>query len=240
MLRLKKTNERLFATREEELVPRDMVGAQVKQFNEELSKLMDVSDGEDLNEAYIGKKVASPGASKGHLARIMESYTNSDDEDDGQLERANLDQITPDNSVIALPKMSPAMSYKSLQHPSQIEQPYSRLNHITSKEDNILPAIISPKHYDTAERRESSLFVYGVSDHQIPDPLNLAGKKSLRKPTLRYLAKPQPSSTTITPYKNEIPVKNAESAEWPHKKIECIDHLEASMHSPRILPSSAD
>ena len=91
MLRLKKTNERLFATREEELVPRDLVGAQVKQFDEDLSKLMDVSDGEDLTEAYVGKKVAEPGASKGHLARIMESYTNSDDEDDCQLEQATLD-----------------------------------------------------------------------------------------------------------------------------------------------------
>ena len=41
---------------------------------------MDVSDGEDLTDVYLGKKKAAEG--KGNLARIMESYQNSEEDEE--------------------------------------------------------------------------------------------------------------------------------------------------------------
>ena len=81
MLGLKKTKEHLSVTRDEELVPKDYHGQKVKEFEADLSKLMDVSDGEDLNESYLGKKKLTPVASKGNLARIMESYKETNHEE---------------------------------------------------------------------------------------------------------------------------------------------------------------
>ena len=80
MLRFKKTREHLAATREEELVPNDYQAEQAEKFEADLSKLMDVSDGEDLTESYLGNKKHKSMTSRGNLARIMESYTNSEEE----------------------------------------------------------------------------------------------------------------------------------------------------------------
>ena len=114
MLRLKKTREHLSASREEELVPTDYQGDQVKQFEADLSKLMDVSDGEDLTEVYLGSKNHKSMTSRGNLARIMESYNNSDEEEKVQNVTAENENITTIESSPTLPKMSPVMSYKSL------------------------------------------------------------------------------------------------------------------------------
>ena len=44
-------------------MPKDYQKESARQFEEELSKLMDVSDGEELTAVYVGKKKLQPEAS---------------------------------------------------------------------------------------------------------------------------------------------------------------------------------
>ena len=105
---------------------------------------MDVPDGEDLTEVYLGKKKAVEG--KGNLARIIESYQNSEEEEGDQLRSSAADMNTLESEAPLLPKMSPAMSYKSLQQPSLAGPAYSRLNETPFRDGCILPAM--PKASD--------------------------------------------------------------------------------------------
>ena len=113
MLRFKKTKEKISSTRDEELVQKDYQKEITEQFESEISKIMDISDGEDLNEDYLGKKKLESMTSKGNLARILETYNNSDEEEKEELKvLANENTI---ESMATLPEMSPAMSVKSLE-----------------------------------------------------------------------------------------------------------------------------
>ena len=71
---------------------------------------MDVPDGE-ANEGYLGTKEPPP--HKGQLARIMESYQNSEDADE---DLQTVKQSSIDDGVgYSLPKLSPTGSCLSLQ-----------------------------------------------------------------------------------------------------------------------------
>ena len=56
MLKCKKTIEHLNSTKEEELVFKDYNDERIQKFDSEHKKLMDISDGEDLDDNYIGKE----------------------------------------------------------------------------------------------------------------------------------------------------------------------------------------
>ena len=77
----------------------------MKQFVEDLAKLMEESDRNHLSVAYTGKRKASAGTSKGHLARIMESYCVSDEEEADRHKQA---AIVIDRTAVGVPKMSHA------------------------------------------------------------------------------------------------------------------------------------
>ena len=79
MLKCKKTVENLKATKEEELVFKDYQGEKIQKFNTEHTKLMDISDGEDLTEKYTGKHAIEPTQSMGKLAKILQYYRDREE-----------------------------------------------------------------------------------------------------------------------------------------------------------------
>ena len=210
MLRFKKTREHLAATREEELVPNDYQAEQAEKFEADLSKLMDVSDGEDLTESYLGNKKHKSMTSRGNLARIMESYTNSEEEQKPQ----NVSNVNITiESVPTLPNMSPAMSYKSLQQPIQVIEPaQSQLNVSPFLEGSILPAICKSPQAEMNEKK------YNALSQQSSEMFKLRDKKNLKKAPLRYKPSKGDCSST-SPIKFQAP----DQSEWPYNKLEYIE-----------------
>ena len=114
MLKYKMTIDNLKSTKNDELVYKDYQEEKIQNFNIEHAKLMDISDGESLDDTYTGKKEPEQIQSKGKLAKILKKFQDHEENEGTIPEPVNLETYAT-KSTVTLPQLSPAVSKKSLE-----------------------------------------------------------------------------------------------------------------------------